>query len=519
MRPRYAFIGILFLLEMGWLSFRIDTPAEGAGWLLLFANAGVTANIGIAFLAVAGWLLFQRAAELTGDFASPHRWWGWLVAHTVTFAFFSALGPNVLEATPPSAPGVVGWLLLGILSFVLMAFCFLKPAALLVLLRSQYRLVLLSIGAAVGAWLLGRILQQLWEPLAAATFSVTFSLLQPTGLDIRYDPDQGIIGTERFLVQIAPQCSGYEGIALAITFVTLYIFVFRWTLRFPAVLLLYPVGAAIVYIVNSIRISALVLIGHYSSAEDAVRAFHSQAGWTLFTLVSISLLFISRAVPAFNRFQGEPAGREAASRSAFALLLPLLVFLGSGLAISTITGGSRWAAIGSLVPTLATLWYYRETYRTMTWKWTWWSVLIGVAVFVVWVLLVDRVPNAERTEAALWREGADPALWIILRAIVSVLIVPIVEELAFRGYLLRKLVSADFETVRVGAFTTASLVASSLLFGLLHQDWIAGTIAGLAYALAQWQGGSIGSAAVAHGVTNGLIAALAVVDDRWALWL
>ena len=517
MRPRYVFIGILFLLEMVWLSLRIDTPAKGAWWLLLFANAGVTANIGIAFLAVAGWLLFQRAAELTGDFASPHRWWGWLVAHTVTFAFFLALGPNALEATPPSAPDVIGWLLLGVLSFVLLAFCILKPAALLALLRNQYRLVLLSIAAAVGAWLLGRVFQQLWEPLAAATFSLTYSLLQPTGLDIRYDPDQGVIGTERFLVQIAPQCSGYEGIALAITFVTLYIFVFRRTLRFPAVLLLYPIGTAIVYVVNSIRISALVLIGHYSSAEDAVRAFHSQAGWTLFTLVSISLLFISRAVPAFNRLQGEPAGRKAASRSAHALLLPFLVFLGSGLAISTIAGGSRWAAIGSLVPTLATLWYYRETYRNMVWKWTWRSVLIGVAVFVVWALLVDGDPNAEGTDAALWRDGSLPLFWIVPRAVVSTLIVPIVEELAFRGYLLRKLASADFETIPVGAFTITSLAASSLLFGLLHEHWTAGTIAGLAYALAQWQGRSIGSAIVAHGVTNGLIAAVAVLDQNWKL--
>jgi exosortase E/protease (VPEID-CTERM system) len=374
-------------------------------------------------------------------------------------------------------------------------------------------------GAALGAWLLGRALQQFWEPLAAATFAMTYYILQPIHPNIQYYPEEGIIGTHNFLVHIAPQCSGYEGTALVITFVTLYIFVFRRNLRFPAVFLLYTIGAAAVYVLNSVRIAALILIGHYSTAEDAARAFHSQAGWTLFTLLSIGLLLVSRAIPAFNRLQGE-TGTVVTSRSAFALLLPFLVFLGSGLVVWTLSGDGHRAAVGGLIPTLAVLWRYRATYRQMRWSCSWWSVLIGVAVFVVWVVLADGDLKAERYEHIPWLEGAGGLVlvWIFLRVIVSVLIAPVVEELAFRGYLLRKLASADFESVPIGAFTFTSLAASSLLFGFLHQNWIAGTIAGFAYAVAQWQGRSIGSAVVAHGVSNGLIGATVVFGSRWELW-
>ena len=63
----------------------------------------------------------------------------------------------------------------------------------------------------------------------------------------------------------------------------------------------------------------------------------------------------------------------------------------------------------------------------------------------------------------------------------AVLLTPIAEELAFRGYLIRKLVlvSGDFEKV-IPHFTLISFFGSSVLFGFLHSQWIAGTLAGIA---------------------------------------
>jgi CAAX prenyl protease-like protein len=142
-------------------------------------------------------------------------------------------------------------------------------------------------------------------------------------------------------------------------------------------------------------------------------------------------------------------------------------------------------------------------------------------VFVFWVALepraepdtVDVIPNALAEMSA-----AAAALWLIARVLGSVVVVPIAEELAFRGYLLRRLIDADFTAVSPKHFTAASFLISSVAFGVLHGRWLAGVLAGMIYALAQYRRGELSDAIVAHAVTNGLLAAYVVVFGHWAFW-
>ena len=97
--------------------------------------------------------------------------------------------------------------------------------------------------------------------------------------------------------------------------------------------------------------------------------------------------------------------------------------------------------------------------------------------------------------------------------------VAIAEELAFRGYMLRRLVARDFTEVSAHSFTWPSFLLSSLAFGALHQRWIAGTLAGLCFALAQRHRGRLGDAIIAHAVCNALIAADVLLLGAWWLWL
>jgi membrane protease YdiL (CAAX protease family) len=62
------------------------------------------------------------------------------------------------------------------------------------------------------------------------------------------------------------------------------------------------------------------------------------------------------------------------------------------------------------------------------------------------------------------------------------------------------------------------LLVSSLLFGALHQRWLAGAAAGVVYALAQRRRGELADAVVAHGTTNGLLAAHALAVGDWCSW-
>jgi CAAX prenyl protease-like protein len=109
--------------------------------------------------------------------------------------------------------------------------------------------------------------------------------------------------------------------------------------------------------------------------------------------------------------------------------------------------------------------------------------------------------------------------WIAARSLAAVVTVPLAEELAFRGFLYRRLISADFEAVSFRRFSWLALVLSSIAFGLLHGDrWFAGAVAGLAYGGVMIRRGRIGNAVVAHGMTNALIAVDVIAFQHWHLW-
>lgn len=151
---------------------------------------------------------------------------------------------------------------------------------------------------------------------------------------------------------------------------------------------------------------------------------------------------------------------------------------------------------------------------------SWFAVVAGVAVYAGWTLLDSLSPS---TDSALrnslaswptWRSGT----WLTIRVIGSVLVVPFAEELAFRGYLIRRLISADFESVPPGKLTAWSLLISSALFGLLHGRWFAAFAAGIVYAFVYNRRGRVCDAVMAHAVTNALIAAEVLVFGHWYLW-
>jgi CAAX prenyl protease-like protein len=98
-------------------------------------------------------------------------------------------------------------------------------------------------------------------------------------------------------------------------------------------------------------------------------------------------------------------------------------------------------------------------------------------------------------------------------------VVPIIEELAFRGFLARRLASRDFDALPPERITLPAIFGSALAFGLLHRRPVAGTLAGVAYALVYRRRGKLADAVVAHAATNAILLAVAAALGRWDLWL
>ena len=120
---------------------------------------------------------------------------------------------------------------------------------------------------------------------------------------------------------------------------------------------------------------------------------------------------------------------------------------------------------------------------------SWLPVLAAAITCAAWIAIVPVDAAAGgRFLAALQDLGAaERWAWIAVRLVGSCLLVPVVEELAFRGFLTRWLIAFDIRTVQPGQFTWFSFLGSSVAFGFLHSSWLAGTLAGMFFALALYR--------------------------------
>jgi len=90
--------------------------------------------------------------------------------------------------------------------------------------------------------------------------------------------------------------------------------------------------------------------------------------------------------------------------------------------------------------------------------------------------------------------------------------------LAFRGFLARRLTARDFDALPPERISLPAVALSSLAFGLLHQRPVAGTLAGVCYALVFRRRGRLADAVIAHAATNAALVAIAAATGRADLW-
>jgi exosortase E/protease (VPEID-CTERM system) len=376
--------------------------------------------------------------------------------------------------------------------------------------------------AGIVVWMGAAISEALWTRLAGYTFTVVSATLHLFYPDVVTRPDKLIVGTSRFRVAIAPDCSGYEGIGLILTFLGVYLFAFRKDLRFPAALVLLPIGAVAIWLLNAARVVALIAIGTSGWRDVALGGFHSQAGWIVFNALCLTFVALINRGGYFTKVSHavvEEHHREQDSTAAY--LGPFVTLLAVAMVTGAFAAGFDFLYPLRLVAVAAVLWGCRAVYRTIEWRPSMVSVAIGTLTFILWMAMLpaDVAAKDGWPTALQGMSSAGAALWLGLRVIGYVLVAPLAEELAFRGYAARRLIGSDIDRVPVGAFSWPSFLGSSALFGALHgQLWLQGTIAGMAFAGALYRRRSLGDAVVAHAMTNGLVACYVFVTGHWSAW-
>jgi len=156
---------------------------------------------------------------------------------------------------------------------------------------------------------------------------------------------------------------------------------------------------------------------------------------------------------------------------------------------------------------------------------------VGAGVFILWIapdlllphyrefwLFSNSVTGAARS--TLSEAGRHDTAVLLLRSVRAVIIVPVVEELFWRGWMMRWLIRQDFERVPLGAYTAGAFWAVAVLFASEHGPyWDVGLIAGAAYNWWMVRTRSLGDLILAHAITNGLLCAYVIFAGKWEYWL
>lgn len=173
---------------------------------------------------------------------------------------------------------------------------------------------------------------------------------------------------------------------------------------------------------------------------------------------------------------------------------------------------------------LAVLWkHFNEvSFRDLAdWRTLLTSIGVGVIVFVLWINMDWLLPFQKPVPGYDPTAISDPTLqtaMTIVRIFGATVIVPVMEELFWRSFLIRYLVEPDFERVPVGTFTWSSFLITAALFGVEHQFIIAGIMAGILYAILLYRTKSVAACIVSHGVTNFLLGIYVINTGLWQFW-
>jgi exosortase E/protease (VPEID-CTERM system) len=519
-------LSAILLGEVFFLTVRFDSklfdldPRWWASWMgeVCWLPRFAIAMAG-AVLLFAARNLWQLLPRLASELQTPRRAGLILFGHGVNFGAFACVTAVIFDGDTRalSAAGlwVVAWWLLGISSLALLALIAFPLTVWTRYLWRGRRVLAAASALALAACAFGWATDFLWKPLASGTLWAVDCLLQLLPVEKIVDAARLEVGTDSFGVAIGPGCSGYEGIGLFWAFSVVYFWLFRKSLCFPQAFLLIPLGTALMWGCNALRIFGLIVLGTWGSPEVALGGFHSQVGWLTFNAVALGLVGGSQQLGFFSNRDRVTVRPDQAS----AYLVPFLAVLATGMITAAFTAGFDYYYGLRLIVGGAVLYYYRRSYLGLRWSWSWTAAAMGAGVCILWIAfaLFQEQPSTESAFpaalAGMGRIGA--TTWLVLRLLGYILLTPLVEELAFRAFLTTRLIGVDCQ--EAGRFTWLSFLTSSLLFGLFHQsNWLAASVAGMAYALALYRRRHVVDAVLAHATTNALIASYVLMTGQWS---
>lgn len=166
-------------------------------------------------------------------------------------------------------------------------------------------------------------------------------------------------------------------------------------------------------------------------------------------------------------------------------------------------------------------------FRVRNWTGT---IAMGAGVFVLWIgpdllfpgyrshwLLSNSITG--QVAAGLPESERTDVLVLLLRGLRASLIVPIVEELFWRAWLMRWIVDSDFSKIPLGTYSTQAFAVVALMFAAEHGPyWDVGLACGILYNWWMVRTKSLGDLILAHAITNACLSLYVVAAGKWEYW-
>jgi uncharacterized protein len=159
------------------------------------------------------------------------------------------------------------------------------------------------------------------------------------------------------------------------------------------------------------------------------------------------------------------------------------------------------------------------------------STLLGLIVFVIWIspdlffpgyrshwLFQNAFTGHLQSSIPARSIGNPVVLWS--RIVRAVVLVPVIEELFWRGWLMRWLIQPRFDRVPLGTYAHGAFWTTAVLFASEHGPyWDVGLIAGILYNWWMVRTKTLGDCILAHAVTNACLCGYVVATQHWEFWL
>jgi CAAX prenyl protease-like protein len=210
-----------------------------------------------------------------------------------------------------------------------------------------------------------------------------------------------------------------------------------------------------------------------------------------------------------------------------AYILPFatfLLFVAAGNYIPSLYAAS-YVARAVIVGAMLVAWWPR--YTTVRWSSWWLGIVVGVIGVIQWVGMQIWLQNhfsyfKPATDLFDPTRALSPSWlypFLVVRIAGAAVVVPIMEELFWRDYLWRLMISSNFQTVRIGERSLKALLIVSIAFSTVHGNWwLTAIVWAVLIALLLVYTKSLGACIVAHAVTNLLLAIYVLQTRDWSFW-